>query len=284
MNDKQIKRFFLSPLEDQRDEDIALTADPAIFEAAEQVESELVDDYVLGVLPASERECFERYYLTTDSRREKVAHAVRLVEIAKRESVTSVAAASRPSRIAVRTFLIGGAIAVLSGTVWVSSWITSDKPAPELSRVSEPLSGPDVTPTMESEASQPERQTDSAGPKVKDRSAKVTPATIVLSPSSLRSGGKDIVIPKEKTRVPFLMTLLWEPGARGFSGYSIRIETPEGFEIPSSSKVLKMEKSGVTFSMKSLLEEGTYIVYLNGRTKDGSDERVGEYVLRVVPR
>lgn len=280
MDTNQIREFFLSSREELKKADYDLTASASNFELAEQVESDLVDDYVFGRLDASERDAFLRNYLVTEARREKVALArgLRTVSAEDYGNPRAIPGSARGffPRFAI-PLAVGASAAVIS-IVGAYFGFKSRDVIPPQAAVQEPsvqIEKAESTKEVPTVEAQPEKGTDK-------RDRKFTPATITLSPGLLRSGGKEIVLSKEETRVPFLMKLLTEPGARTFSNYSIRIETPEGSPVTTSSTIVKVAKAAVTVSVVGKFEPGTYIVYLVGVDAEGSEEAVAEYAFKVV--
>ncbi len=95
MNEEKLKHYFLGKLTEAEnnlfEEEIAL--DAKLTEAAQIVESELVDDYLRGKLSASDRELFGAIYLTTKARREKLSLAKSLWRVANEQKVSEIVAA-----------------------------------------------------------------------------------------------------------------------------------------------------------------------------------------------
>lgn len=285
MDTTQIRKYFLSSQEELRQEDFDLTADAATFASAEEVESELVDDYVLGRLSASEHADFEKNYLVTAARRAMVAETKRLVEVAAGIAVnTDQTSDSVTFGWFFDKRLVSG-VAFASVVALVVLWFVGTRPnAPiEVAKVEPSAKSETVEPPMMGavQGSDSDKATEASGNR---NPKKFTPATISLSPRNFRSSGREIVILKDDTRVPFLLKLETEPGARLFSNYAIKIETPEGVQIQSSSTIISKTKSAVTVSVVGNFEAGTYIVYLVGMNKSADGEAVGEYAFRVIDK
>jgi tetratricopeptide (TPR) repeat protein len=88
-----IRRFLLGQLgEEERERfEERLLDDSALLDHLSVVEEELIDDYLFGALAGGEREDFERKFLTTPKRREKLMLARRLKQFAaKNPAVGSV--------------------------------------------------------------------------------------------------------------------------------------------------------------------------------------------------
>lgn len=282
MDTKKIRTYFLTSQEDLRQEDFELTADSGIFELAEQIESGLVDEYVLGGLSSEERSAFESHYLVTEERRAKVAEAQRLVRAASEFGVESSGDANLSwfGWIFAKRFAVPAVAAILIA-VGLFAYVILKRAEPteiaKIEQVEEIVPPAPTVPTVSTDVERP------VNTNTGRTSKKFTPATISLSPRNFRNRGREIVILKDDTRVPFLMKLQTEPGAQLFSNYSVRIETPEGGLIPSSTTIVGKNNDAVTVSVVATFETGTYIVYLVG-IDDTKYEPVGEYAFRVVDR
>lgn len=286
MDTKTIRAYFLTSQEDLRQEDFELTAEPGIFELAEQVESELVDDYVIGRLSSADQKLFESQYLVTEARRAKVAEAQMLVRAAAEfgEEARLGANTSWFGWVSANKFALPTAVTVLIAAAFFA-YVALRREAPtEIAKIEPPVR---IEPVEEIVLPAPTAPTDVSKPANSDSgktSKKFTPATISLSPRNFRNRGREIVILKDDTCVPFLIKLEAEPGARVFSNYSVRIETPEGVLIPSSTTIVNKNKAAITVSVAANFEAGSYIIYLTGFNRDSELEPVGEYAFRVVER
>lgn len=67
--EERAQRFERSYLEDEK-----------VFQELEEIEDELIDDYVTGALPAERRAAFEQYFLRSPKRRDKVEFARAITE------------------------------------------------------------------------------------------------------------------------------------------------------------------------------------------------------------
>lgn len=74
-NETEIRRFLLSEMtEDERNAfEERFVADESLFEQISATEDELIESYVRGTLSSSEKTIFEREFLSTESRRRRVA-------------------------------------------------------------------------------------------------------------------------------------------------------------------------------------------------------------------
>lgn len=77
MIDKKIKSYFLGNLSEGESNrlEIEVAENEELFELAEIVEIELIDDYLQGSLSLSDKRRFEKHYLITNARYEKLNFA-----------------------------------------------------------------------------------------------------------------------------------------------------------------------------------------------------------------
>jgi hypothetical protein len=77
MNDENIKRYFLGKLSKREANrlEIEVAENEELFELAEIVEVEMIDDFLEESLTLSEKRSFEKHYLTTIARYEKLLFA-----------------------------------------------------------------------------------------------------------------------------------------------------------------------------------------------------------------
>lgn len=286
MDDNRIRQYFLTSQKELRQEDLDLTADPEVFSLVEEVESELVDDYVLGLLSEFERKAFETHYLVTPARRAKVAETERLVQVATdRGSAREADHAIIPFKwFSTNKLVLGAAAAIfLISVIFILVGIR-DREALEVARLEKPAemeSTVETTAPIRAPLNNLEKSRDKS---LEKDSAKLTSAIISISPRNFRGSGREIVITKEDASSPFLLKLETDPGTRLFSTYVLKIETPEGVLIQSSSTIVSKSKSGVTVSIVGSFEPATYIVYLVGVEKNEETQPVGEYVFRVIEK
>jgi hypothetical protein len=122
-------------------------ADPGFFEQLQAVEEELIEDYVRERLSAPQRANFERHYLATPERRERVAFARELCDALSREPAarTSEARSWWRARVGIMTGqpqVLGYAAAltllVVGGGTWLLVELQGPSGAPELAASSQP--------------------------------------------------------------------------------------------------------------------------------------------------
>lgn len=284
MDAQDIKRYFLTAQDELRQEEIDLTADSETFSFAEQIESELVDDYVLGNLSSLERVAFESCYLNSEARKEKVAEAQRLVRIAAVIPDDASVPSAKPLSGWISDMKIAFAFAAaIVVAICLIAYSVVRKESPMEIAKTEPSRSVESVETLAPPAPGVSTEINEAPKaKIEKQSKRFTPATISLSPRNFRNQGREIVISVDDTRVPFLLKLETEPGAQLFSTYSIKVETPEGADVAVSATVQQISKTSVTVSVIGKLTPGTFIVYLAGFDPDGSSQPVAEYAFRVV--
>src|SRR5215467_513664 len=106
-------------------------ADPGYLAAVEAAEADLIDAYVRGELSPPDRRQFERLFLASEQRRQKVEFAKALARVAAETQPTRALPASRPTGWQALFQLMSGwspaiqfaaamaAIILVAGAVWV---------------------------------------------------------------------------------------------------------------------------------------------------------------------
>lgn len=281
-----IRRYFLTSQEELRRDDFELTADQKIFRLVEEVESGLVDDYVLGTLSPADKISFEKHYLITDARRSKVTETRILVRIAE-QGMTPEKECLRASSFSFfrrRALAYCTAAFLVFGIATTLFLMSPDKGPVEVVTVDGPLRNDPKKENPSSTTAAGDEPVAPAGARTGKKATRFTPAAISISPTRFRSSGKEVLIAQDETRAPFLLKLETEPAAHLFSAYAVKIETPEGGLVQTSSTIVKKTKTAVTVSLVGNFDMGTYIVYLVGLAKNDESEPVGEYVFKVIKR
>lgn len=77
MNEEKLKRYFLGKLSKREANrlEIEVVENEELFELAEIVEIEMIDDFLEGSLSLSDKRWFEKLYLTTTGRCERLLFA-----------------------------------------------------------------------------------------------------------------------------------------------------------------------------------------------------------------
>jgi hypothetical protein len=303
LNDRALlRRYLLGDLRPPTGSDTAASLQTEIeerlFTEAEMVdrlsviEDDLVDDYVRGELNQGDRELFEKNFLVSPRRREKVAFAK---ELAKR--VASPAHVSRPwwanwlggllrpvpiprFALVACAFVLG--VAVYTAWLRNSHWFSpspSDSPTKYAVRL--PKDGyPTDSKSEQQVARVPEQSEQQRAP------ARNATLSFFLSPGLLRaSGGKRLQIPQGQFDI--LLQLELESTA-GFSRFRAALQNVEGVELWSRGD---LEPTGM--GARSLLRltvpsqifrSGDYVIAVTGTTPSGTVEEVADYVFSVVSR
>ncbi len=142
VNDEQLKQYFLGQIAPETAENLEeqIAADDSLFEQAQMVEAELLDDYLRGNLSIIERKLFAENYLTNAARRANLHSAENLWHVSGGEVLNE----DVPKTFAPRTFwqnlsghwqrplMIGTAAAILFFGI-IAGWIFTKK-EPEIVR------------------------------------------------------------------------------------------------------------------------------------------------------
>jgi len=269
--DERLIRYLLGELTEQERAELeqAYFVSDAAFEELSTVEDELIEAYVQAELSPADRERFERGFLTTPRRRERVDFTRRLKAEAAKRSVAGhqswwqgfVPAFPVP-RFAFALAIVA-TIAVALGIGWRVL-----RPGPE---ATEPVQAR-RTPPPSGSASQP-------GPQAP--LARV--AAFVLTPGLTRGTGPapTLTLPKDTTTVRLKM----EHEGEGYAAYRAILKTAEGRTVQSIAG-LKPATPGTATCVAELvakvLTSGDYVLTLSGRAPSGVFEDVADYSFRVV--
>lgn len=123
--DRQLADYILGLLDEADTErlDEASVADDVVAARLRAVEDDMVDAYVRGTLPAERLLRFERYYLASARRREKVAFARTFVRTVDRAAVAApmvpMAATPASRRTVWRLVAVAAVLVIACGGLWV---------------------------------------------------------------------------------------------------------------------------------------------------------------------
>ena len=276
-----------------------LALDDELFEQAELLERELIDDYVRKDLGESEMQAFEANYLRGARRREKVNSAEILWRIANEQQTKVFAPGPRSSRslweMLTAWKLITGVAVILLGYGLVYYALNSGKLTVELgtrppdsaepyfqvgkSDEPEPLNNTVVSMAAENEnVVVPNENIAKPNPKRPGSTSTVPSAiaTFTLSPGALRNEGEQAIkIVSNTTAVD--LRLAPAKDAPKYQAYSVTLKTADGETILSDPRV----RSPRLRVAANKLENRTYIVFVEGLTAAGTSEPVAEYTFRV---
>ncbi len=304
MNDDKIKKYFLGKLNQAEnstfEEEFAL--DETLFEQAQMVESELIEQFLRRNLSASELDAFEKNYLITEERRKKVALAQNFLDVFKTEK-TSEKQGFRQALAAYFQFskaLAMGGLAVLLFGIGFIFWlnsntekdfaelkttnsddskITENRNEMEISNQNSTNETPQTSPSPNENINikpspTPAPKTD-VSPKTQEQSKPVF-ATFTLLPGSLRSNGEQSIRLNPDTITVNLKLSLPEDSPK-YQTYNATIKTADGETIATFQNL-----KSPNFNLPAdKLSAQTYIIFLEGKTNENPAESISEYTFRV---
>lgn len=243
--------------------------DDAFFQELVDTENELVDSYVRGEMASSERQEFERYYLTIPERHERVANA-RAIQDLRRQDARPVRR-SRMQSGALKALALTAAVLIVGFLLFrvaVENYRTrfelqqARRHEQELQQQIEALKS-----QIQALQNAPPAQTGQI-------------VALALSPGLVRGGaqGKTLTIPQDATAVRID---LYVEGA-DFAEYSAALETPEGSTLWRRTGLHSQpDREGVRAvrieAPASEFRSGDYVLKLTG-----GRETAGVYGFRVV--
>lgn len=298
-SERTIRLFLLGSLsEAERSKfEEALIANDELEARLRLAELELADDYAFNRLNAEERVKFEKFFLVTNERKQKLAasRALRnyvVSQTAEKQNIVTPLE-TKPALLETLSgffdfkrpaFVFAVSLAALilfAGIVWFATRNLSDKNETVIAehRTPTPVPQPspiaDVTPAPDTIASP--KPTPKATPAQIDSTATPVVASFVLLPGSLRDEGEmtRITLPKgERDIVRLELTL--ESNEAGL--YKVELLTAEGLQVLTSNR--NSNNSKVVFDVPvNLLKAGDYQIKL-GRIIKGEIESVGRYSFR----
>jgi hypothetical protein len=313
--DIRFRQYLLGELPDERQKQLEerLMTDEAIYEELRIQEDELIDDFVRGNLPESEKEKFNQHFLCTSDRRQKVQFAEALEKyvqssVSEIDTQTSFwqkfqAYLDSPAlRVATAAALvvvvIGGLFALFESYRLGREVAELESERATLQGRTQELQG-QVTTLNEANTDLTDslrRETDSRIATEQELSSlqrSSTPTSspkliaYVLQPGLLRDPG-------ERTqRIPLseatnLVKLQLDIGMDSHTSYRAALHDAEGEELLVQNK-LEAQTNEATVVVpidlpSSLMPHGDYHIRLTGRTGAGDFELVGRYHFRATRR
>jgi anti-sigma factor RsiW len=300
--DDTLRKYFLGRLPENEiarfEEEIA--QDAALFDAAVDVENELIDDYARGSLSASDVEAFGSSYLLTDLRREKVELAKAFLRAADERFSARVVKVTASPLSFWGLFenwgkAFAGAVAVIAVVAGLIYLVT--RPAAEVdvaaNRDSQnqavtfsPIASPpndSIVPVNNTDHSSNSGNNIIRIPKnsgQKPPSSAAIPAssvaTFTLVAGALRDeGDQSVNIPLNAREI----SLRLDPpkDLPKYASYSASVKTADGESVLNISN-LRSFRFRVPASK---LESRTYIIFLEGKNAAGTAEPIAEYTFRV---
>jgi hypothetical protein len=275
------------------------------FERLLVVEDELIDRYVRDQLSDQEREHFERYFLSTPTRRKRMEFAETLNYYSSRPDknigalpaispAVSRAALGTPIRSAFWMAVAAALIMALS-----ISWLLVDRA--QLKREIEQTNAlleeaererQELHQSAERDArdkgplQRPDEQVNPGKQIAPDRPSDQQPSigivSLVLTPGLVRGGGevKKVVITPQTQSVILKVKFAGEE----YKSYQVVISTVEGREVYNQvwvkEKVNRKNKTIKVVVPAGLFSEQDYTLKLSGVTATGDEEYIGEYFFR----
>lgn len=315
-SEAETRRFFLGEMSD--DERVAFeaafVADEGLFEQARTVEDELVEAYVRGTLAPTEREKFERSFLTNARRRGRVEFTRSMLGRIAEHRGEAVAAHKTVAPAAAHTSVwdsivslfktprlaYGAAFALLA--LIVGGWLLLRDPnRPELARqvtptpTAQPIrsnrneTSPAVantnsrleTPynTNVSPNPKPETPDNNQNPKTPKRPANVTAPVLALFTGAVRGEGKtpELNLPQGASGASLRLHL----ESTDYKLYRAEVVDPDGKRVFRSNN-LKAKNSVINLYVPARsLGRGDYLIKLSGLNPQNETESVADYVIRV---
>jgi hypothetical protein len=317
----EVRRFFLGEMsEDERGAfEETFVADEKLFEQMRVAEEELIEAYVRGALAPSEREKFERGFLTTARRRARVEFtrsmldklAGQKAEVGAAKKAHGGAAANPSAWNSVANFFkspalaFGTALALI--VLVISAWLMLRNPnQPEVVRQAIPAptvqraqpgiddnlpSGENVSPQSNASAQKEVHDDNSAPPTAKTETpnrdqnpAPRKPADGVVPVLALFAGAV-----RGEGATPVLNLPQGAQGARlrlrlesqDYQIYYAEIVNPEGVRVFQSSNLKARNSTVNIFVPASKLSSDDYLVKLSALNQQNELESVADYALRI---
>jgi hypothetical protein len=307
VDERQICQYLLGKLgleEQQRFEEQLMTQE-SLFDELMVLEDELIDEYLKGTLSPVDRTDFEKHFLATPERRQKIQFAQAL-----RKHVAAAALQQSPAPLSSPSFwqsllaLVRGqspafrygfqaalsAVIVaglwMGGTTWrLSTQVAQIRSQRSVSEEREQL----VRQQLEEQrrrSQELEQQlalAQTQGQKLPETSLSRLVATLVLAPGIVRSSGpsKRVTISSET----HLVELKLELADHSYQSYRVVLQDDGGSELRILNK-LKPQRSGpnqfvvLTLPAKDLPTDD-YLLKLSGANKAGEFEPLNSYSLAV---
>jgi hypothetical protein len=299
-----------------------LLSDEGFYERTIAAEDDLMDAYVRGELPASERERFEKAFLSTAPRRERVEFARGLAEsatrlheagsVGPRSALAPVGSSHRkgflaalfPSRPALSYALAAAAITVVAVGVWLAVDRMRAGVEPQQARTEDVAPHkPEQRPLQDDRSSvppQPKKEADGSltqepgnvipeAARTPERESKRKPptrpvfATITLAPGSLRDGSAAGSLVIPRGATQVRLRLQLD--GDDYQTYHAVVSTPEGRRIWAGSARKERQKNAhsvVITPPAASLQRGDYVVELSGAVAGSRSEPAAAYSFRVI--
>jgi hypothetical protein len=261
---RAIRRYLLgeSGEEEQRSIEESLLVNNELFEELLIAEDELIDEYLAGALAEAERESFEKHFLSTPERLQKLRFARAFKKHLAVVGSSVSTSEPRPS----------------FWKRWLPAFLRGQNPVLGFSLATVLLLAVGVCAWLFIQSSRGPQIATSGGPSPSN----FFPVT--LTPGVVRDAGemKRVTIPKGAE----VAQLRLEVAADEYHSYRAVLQTDEGREIFTGDQ-LKAEKTdgGRVVNLvvpAKLLTRGDYRVKLGGLDAHGKPEDIGSYYFRVL--
>jgi len=304
-NSELAKRFLLGNVSESERAEIedSFLAQDDVYQELLIAEDDLIDAYVRGELPASERELFERWCSASQHRRERVEFAKTLLN-SDSQKAAAVVSASMPQgpvswwRSLARAFITrrpalsfafaAALLAIVLGGLWLWMDRQRTRRPPQQAQTMPP------TPVTPSELSTPFATAKQQQPTRDEENSNRTPAretpkrtapviaTFTLLPGLVRSenGAGPLVLPAGVTEVRLRLTLEGE----AYKKYRATLSTPEGSKVWSRELTNGSSTKSAQLALSipaDLLKVGDYVLGLSGANAGGKWQGVADYSFRI---
>jgi hypothetical protein len=244
---------------------------PELHERLQAVERDLIDRYVRDEL--DDVGAFERGYLTSDARRQRVAFARNFAHAIEAPPLLE-SSSSVPHRLLSRPWWLAAAAALVIATSWLL-WPTRPPAAVPTVAETPALSAPAIPPATPAPESTP--------PAVALPPFRVV--TLVLQPAATRDGGElpTLALTNESE---IGLELILETG--GYDRYRATIRTPNGTVVWQGAPLVPRRSATGTALVVRLpaasLRAEDYMATVSGLDTNGVEDEVAGYAFRVVRR
>ena len=275
-----LRRYLLgsAPASERERLEQALFADEGLYEELLATEDELIDEYLGGRLPESQRASFLQYLSALPDCRQKLAFAealrsrslASLTESAPADEITP----PEHFRVRVPAFVLAAAAVflVLLGGIWSLVTISGLREEVE---------------SVQAELRSQERQDDLQGQRARALESGVSSGPVVrsflLAAGTLRGGGSRQVVPV--IREPELLELRLDMGSDDYPTYRAAVHDANARELMSRSQLrarTQEDRILVVFNASSdLFTPGDYYISLSGEGESRELEPVARYDFRV---
>jgi hypothetical protein len=313
-NEKEIRRFLLGEMSAEERtafEERFIAEDGELFERIGVGEDELIESYIRGTLSPVEKASFEQNFLTTETRRRRVAFTREMFDkLAARKE----AAAKKTEAVAEKTPVwnslinlftapraaFGAGLAVL--LLVFGGWFLISRNSPNRTDIARQAS---PTPTLSQTPPKPESDQNTNGiPNLNSASSteankvpaniinetpnknqppaavpKPIVATVALFAGTVRAEGKtsELNLTKETTGANFQLNL----ESRDYQTYRAEIVDADGGVIYRSAKLNARANRINAFFPTAKLKKGDYFVRLYGFNPAGAEESAADFQFRV---